>query len=153
MRCVAVLRSVLFGHVLHEKGLQRQKGVVSLVGSPKERTLFVPVINRWSTDDEPIVNRSFCSSIGLHRNSLSVVVFLHCLCFWGDVQATCLRCFGECEEGLFPRCTVLLAKSCPIPPRHPAVRPDATRPGYVRVLDSTGIEVCDSRAFSAQEVL
>ena len=29
-------------------------------------------------------------------------------------------------------------QSCPTPPRHPAVRPDATRLWYVRVLDSTG---------------
>ena len=29
-------------------------------------------------------------------------------------------------------------QSCPTPPRHPAVRPVATRPWYVRVLDSTG---------------
>ena len=29
-------------------------------------------------------------------------------------------------------------QSCPAPPRRPAVRPDPTRPWYVRVLDSTG---------------
>ena len=34
------------GHALHEKGLQRQKGVVSLVGSQEERALLVPLINR-----------------------------------------------------------------------------------------------------------
>ena len=28
-------------------------------------------------------------------------------------------------------------QSCPTPPRHPAVRPDPTRPWYVPVLDST----------------
>ena len=30
-------------------------------------------------------------------------------------------------------------QSCPTPPRRPAVRPDPTRPWYVRVLDSTNI--------------
>ena len=34
------------GHALHEKGLQRQKGVVPLVGSQEERALLVPLINR-----------------------------------------------------------------------------------------------------------
>ena len=34
------------GHALHEKGLQRQKGVVPLVGSLEQRALLVPVINR-----------------------------------------------------------------------------------------------------------
>ena len=34
------------GHALHKKGLQKQKGVVSLVGSQEERALLVPVINR-----------------------------------------------------------------------------------------------------------
>ena len=49
------------------------------------------------------------------------------LCFWGNVQATCPRCFGEYEEGLFPRQTVLLA-NCPARPR-PATPPCApTRP-------------------------
>ena len=36
------------GHALHEKGLQRQKGVVPLVGSQDERALFVPRLNRLS---------------------------------------------------------------------------------------------------------
>ena len=34
------------GHALHDKGLQRQKGVVPLVGSQEQRALLVPVINR-----------------------------------------------------------------------------------------------------------
>ena len=35
------------GHALHEKGLQRQKGVVSLFGSQEQSALLVPLINRW----------------------------------------------------------------------------------------------------------
>ena len=35
------------GHALHEKFLQRQKGVVPLVRSQEQRALLVPVINRW----------------------------------------------------------------------------------------------------------
>ena len=33
------------GHALHEKGLQRQKSVVPLVGSQEQRALLVPVLN------------------------------------------------------------------------------------------------------------
>ena len=36
---------VLPGHALHEKGLQKQEGVVPLVGSQEQRALLVPVIN------------------------------------------------------------------------------------------------------------
>ena len=41
----------------------------------------------------------------------------------GDVQATCPRCFGECEGGLFPRRTVLWANSLARP--RPATPPCA----------------------------
>ena len=37
------------GHALHEKGLQRQIGVGTLVNSQQRRALAVPRINRWST--------------------------------------------------------------------------------------------------------
>ena len=37
---------VIPGHALHEKGLQRQKSIVPLVGSQDQRALLVPVINR-----------------------------------------------------------------------------------------------------------
>ena len=39
-------RSSIPGHALHEKGLQRQKGVVPLFGSQEQRALIVPLINR-----------------------------------------------------------------------------------------------------------
>ena len=35
------------GHALHEKGLQRQIGVGTLVNSQQRRAFVVPVINRW----------------------------------------------------------------------------------------------------------
>ena len=38
--------TLVSGHALHEKGLQRQKGAVPLVGSQEERALLVPLINR-----------------------------------------------------------------------------------------------------------
>ena len=58
------------GHALHEKGLQRQKRDGSLVSSQKEsasRPADKPVMNRWSIGCQPVVNRGFCSFIGLHR--------------------------------------------------------------------------------------
>ena len=43
------------GHALHDKGLQRQKGVGPLVNSQGRRALFVPVINRLSTAGQPLI--------------------------------------------------------------------------------------------------
>ena len=40
------LISEIPGHALHEKGLQRQKGVVPLFGSQEQSALLVPLINR-----------------------------------------------------------------------------------------------------------
>ena len=45
------------GHALHEKGLQRQIGVGTLVSSQERRALAVPLINRGSTAGQPLVNR------------------------------------------------------------------------------------------------
>ena len=54
------------GHALHEKGLQRQIAVGTLVNSQQRRALAVPRLNRWSTAGQPLVNRLFCSPTGLH---------------------------------------------------------------------------------------
>ena len=43
---VFVSLSVFPGHALHEKSLQRQIGVGTLVNSQQRRALAVPVINR-----------------------------------------------------------------------------------------------------------
>ena len=43
------------GDVLHEKGLQRQIGVATLVSSQKRSALFVPLINRWSNAGQPLI--------------------------------------------------------------------------------------------------
>ena len=51
------------GHALHEKGLQRQIGDGTLVTNQERRApARVPA-------DKPVVNRGFCSSIGLNRVS------------------------------------------------------------------------------------
>ena len=42
-------REFVPGHALHEKGLQRQKGVGPLASSKEQRALLVPLINRLST--------------------------------------------------------------------------------------------------------
>ena len=54
----------------------------------------------------------------------------------GDVSAM----LGKVRGRLVSRANSSVGiQSCPTPPRHLAVRPDATRPWYVRVLDSTSI--------------
>ena len=50
-------RIVFPGHALHEKGLQRQIAVGTLVNSQQRRALAVPVINRLPTAGQPRVNR------------------------------------------------------------------------------------------------
>ena len=42
-------------HALHEKGLQRQIGVGTLVSSQERRALFVLLINRWSNADQLLI--------------------------------------------------------------------------------------------------
>ena len=46
----------ILSDTLHEKGLQRQKGVGPLVSSQEERALFVPRLNRLSTVGQPRVS-------------------------------------------------------------------------------------------------
>ena len=53
------------GHALHDKGLPRQTGVVTLVSSQERKALAVQLINRLSTVDDLVVNRWFHSSVGL----------------------------------------------------------------------------------------
>ena len=69
--CVLVLGSILFsipGHALHKNNLQKYNG--SLVCSQKRKAAVVPwVIGRFSTGFQPLVNRLWCSPIGLNRVS------------------------------------------------------------------------------------
>ena len=44
------------GHALHEKCLQRQIGVGTLVSSQERRAVVVPRIYRLQTADKPIMN-------------------------------------------------------------------------------------------------
>ena len=61
-----------------------------------------------------------------------------CSCFWGDDQATCLRCLRGYEGLLSLVEQFCLDPVLPDPAPPSAVRPGPTRPWYVRVLDSTG---------------
>ena len=119
---------------MHEKGLQRQMAVGTLPNSQQRIALAVPQLNRWSTAGQPLVNRLFRSSTGLHRIS-----FFSCL--RGDVQSSCLWYPGGLEGRLPPRLTEMsalwFAQLRSAPPS--AVRcADPTGPLCVRVLDSTG---------------
>ena len=112
------------GHALHEKGLQRQLGVGTLVRNQERRAAVVPRINRLSTGYQPVVNRGFWSSIGLHRVS-----------FVRSSRDTPRRVFfdrmgGTRDGGLLSEPTRGVP-SCPSPPR-PAVpsRPARDMSGF-----------------------
>ena len=111
------------GHALREKGLERQISVGSLFSSKEQRALLVPVINRSSTARcvPPSVYIGFRLFVLLGRRSGDVSSMSR------GVRGT-LVSWAHCSVGVPSR---------PAPPRRPAVRPDPTRPWYVRVLDST----------------
>ena len=56
-------------HALHEKALQRQKGVGTMVSSQEQTALLVPPINRRRTADEPLMDRG--SNAGFDISSVS----------------------------------------------------------------------------------
>ena len=123
------------GHALHEKSSQKQRCDGPLVSSQDERALLVPLINLVYTADKPVVNRGFCFSVGLHKISL--------VCASGGTFGR--RIFDALQN---------TREACPLgeqfswhpvlpdAARHPAVRPDPTRPWYVWVLDSTNSRTC-----------
>ena len=118
------------GHALHEKGLQRQKGVGPLVSSQEQRALLVPRFNRGSTAGfvPPSVYIGFRLFVLLGRR--------------GDVSSMLWRVRGRLVSWANSSVGI---QSCPTPPRHPAVRSVPTRQWYVRVLDSTGFEFSNNQ--------
>ena len=110
---------------MHEKGLQRQKGVGPLVSSQEQRALLVPRLNR-----------SFRSSICVHRISLVRASgetfkrrFLDVSCFRRDVQTVFLDSLESKREGLSPGRIDLTASPLTrapsrLPPRRAPPRPD-----------------------------
>ena len=117
---IYALSAIIPRHALHEKGLQRQIGVGTLVCSQEWRAAVVPRINRLSTAYQPLVNRGLCSPNGLHRNSLSrasenmfrTIVF-------DALEGT--------RDGCVLRQQTRRRPTLPGPPR-PAAPPCATRP-------------------------
>ena len=99
------------GHALHEKGLQRQKGVGTLVSSQERRAAVVPVISRLSTACQP-------RALFPHRFTLGFL----CSCFRGNVQDNCLRCPGGQEGRLCPPTRRRPVLSGPAPPCRPAAQ-------------------------------
>ena len=122
------------GDALHKKDLQRQIGVVTLVSSKERRALLVPRLNRGSTGGQPVVNRGFCSSTGLHRISfVRACEETFRTVVYGTLVGTRVRCLLGEPNRRRP------FRPGPIWPRRRAVhRPAPTRPWYVRVLDSAG---------------
>ena len=134
-KCSGNVSSMPFpGHALYEKGLQRQKGIGPLVGSQERRALLAPVLNRSQTACQPLilfshsVEMEFCLFVLLERRS-------------GDVSSMPWGVRGTLVSWAYSSVGV---PSCPAPPRCPAVRPDPTRPWYVRVLDSTSENTRDA---------
>ena len=119
---------VVPGHALHEKGSQRQNGVGPLVGSQKRRALLVLVTNRLQTACQPL-------TLFLHSVYIGFRFFVLLEKRSGDVSSMPWGVRGTLVSWAY--CSVGVP-SCPAPPRRPAVRPDPTRPWYVRVLDSPG---------------
>ena len=81
--------------------------------------------------DKPLVNRTFCSSIGLHRISLvraSKETF----------RTGVFDALGGTRDGCLLGEPIRRRPVLPGPARPAMRRPDPTRPWYVRVLDSTG---------------
>ena len=117
------------GHALHEKGLQRQIGVGTLVNSQQRRALAVPVIpriNRWSNG----------------RFVPSAVYIEFPLCVLAKRRSEqLLHCAGGPEGRLASKATEMSAPcSAQRRPAPPSAlrRADPTRPLCVRVFDSTG---------------
>ena len=102
------VREIVPGHALHDKGLQKQKGVGPLVSSQEHRALPVPVTNRLSSGCQPLV-------VFLHRFKWDFA----CSFFWRVVQEMFLRCLGRYEGHLSPGRNVLSA-SCSALPRSAA---------------------------------
>ena len=90
------------GHALHEKGLQRQIGVGTLVSTQERKALFVP-----------LVNRGFCSSVG-SKYELYISFFRRDV-LEGKRQGCLLA-------GLTQQCPVLPSPAPP--PRHGPPRPE-----------------------------
>ena len=112
-----------------KKGLQRQKGAVTLVSSQKQRVLLVPVINRLST-----ARRSLCSSNDLHRISLVRAreeMFRRFVFDALEGKRTIMSCANKPVgvPSFRDSCAQLLRRA----------PPDSTHSWCVRVLDSTGI--------------
>ena len=122
------------GHALHQKGLQKQIAVGTLVSSQQRRALAVPRLNHWSTAGQPLVKLCFVPP-------LVCIGFPFFSCLRRNVQNSCLWYPGGLEGRLPSRPTEMsapwFAQLRPAPPS--AVRcADPTRPLCVRVLDSTG---------------
>ena len=125
-------------HALHEKGLQRQISVGTLVSSQERRALAVPLINRLSTACQPRVNRGSTADFVLQ----SVYIGFRLFVLPKKSPGQYLRFAGGQERGLFPvRVEQTASRPCPTQPRPPSPprrappRPDwPVCPGF----DSTG---------------
>ena len=109
------------GHALHEKGLQRQICVGTLLSNQERRAAVVLLVDRWLCSPSGLQGFRLFVLPETRSGGLSTIVW--------KVRGTVVS-WADGPVGV---------PCCPSPPR-PAVRhPDPTRPWYVRVLDSTNV--------------
>ena len=124
------------GHALHDEGLQREKGVGTLVSGQERRAAVVPRINRGST-------------AGFVLPSVYKRIRMFVLPTTGSGQ---LFSMLQTAKGTLVHCAnrPVGVPSCPAPPHSAALQfaaPPLTRPWYVPVLDSTGSSNMRGRVF------
>ena len=110
---------------MHEKGLQRQIGVGTLVSSQGRRALAVPLVNRLSTAGQPLVNRGSTADFV----PPSVYIGFRLIVLPKRRPGQCLRFAGGQERGLSPgRIDPTASRPTqprpPSPPRRAPPRPD-----------------------------
>ena len=120
-------------HALHEKVLQREKGVVTLASNQEGSVFLVQII----IAAKPAINQ--VSEAGFVRPSVNID--FSCSCIWKKVLANCFRCFGGYEKGLFAS-----KQFC----QH-TVLPDPTPPTCLAPRHDPP-EVCPSFGLSTPEV-
>ena len=93
------------GHVLHEKGLQRQKGVGTRVSSQERRALFVPVINRLLNADfvPPSVLHTIFPGHALHEKGLQGQISAVTLVSSQERRALAVPLINRLSTGYQPR--------------------------------------------------
>ena len=116
---------------MHEKGLQRQTGVGTLVSSQEQRARLVPLINRWSNAGQPLI-------LILRRFYVRIRLFV----LPKSRSRECFRFAGGQERGL-SFCRIDLTAAHLFQPRAaPVLRRARPRPDPPVVCPGFGFDKC-----------